>query len=203
MNLQTPLPALRLKVLSLFAPIVPRDRPGDFVQAIMDLGATTCRPRNLKCNQCPWFQFCEAQKYGKAENLPVRAPKKKKPTRLGVVFWLEKTGGKILLRRRPEKGILGGMMEFPSTDWRDKIWDVDEAIKMAPFNVKWQPLLGTVHHTFTHFNLELTVFIGYLGPRKEGQDVWSRPEFFADYAMPTLMKKIAKPVSLSSDVACF
>jgi A/G-specific adenine glycosylase len=198
MNLQTPLPALRLEVNSLFAPIVPINRPGDFVQAIMDLGATICLPRNLKCGQCPWLQFCAGQKYDKAEKLPVRAPKKKKPTRRGVVFWLENTAGKILLRRRPEKGLLGGMMEFPSTDWREKAWDVEEATKMAPFNVKWHPLLGTVHHTFTHFNLELTVFLGHTGLKQEWLDVWSRPEYFANYALPTLMKKIAKHVSLAS-----
>jgi A/G-specific adenine glycosylase len=198
MNLQTPLPALQLEVISLFAPIVPRDRPGDFVQAIMDLGATTCMPRNLKCNQCPWFKFCAAKKYGNAENLPVRAPKKKKPTRRGVVFWLENEGGKILLRRRPEKGLLGGMMEFPSTDWRDRTWAVAEAIKMAPFKAKWKPLSGTVHHTFTHFHLELSVFLGHAGLREEGLDVWCRPECFADYALPTLMKKVAKHVTLIS-----
>ena len=77
MNVQTPLPALQHEVLSLFAPIVPRGSPGDFVQAIMDLGATICMPRKLKCNQCPLLEFCAAQKCGLAENLPVRPPKKK------------------------------------------------------------------------------------------------------------------------------
>ena len=197
MNLQTPLPALQHEIIGLFAPLVPGDSPGDFVQAMMDLGATICMPRKLMCDQCPLCQFCAAQKAGVAESLPVRAPKKMKPIRRGVVFWLENTGGKILLRRRPEKGLLGGMMEFPSTDWRDKGWDMDEAIKKAPINVKWQPLLGTVRHTFTHFHLELTVFTGHAGMRQEGFDVWSRPEFFVDHALPTLMKKIAKHVSLA------
>lgn len=198
MNLQTPLPSLQSEVLVSFAPLVPKDSPGDFVQAIMDLGATICMPRKLKCNICPWCQFCAARKWGVAENLPVRAPKKKKPTRRGVVFWLENPGGKILLRRRPENGLLGGMIEFPSTDWRDKVWDMDEAIKKAPFNVKWQPLLGTVHHTFTHFHLELTILSGYDDLKQEGLDIWSRPECFANYALPTLMKKIVKHVNGAS-----
>ena len=202
MNVQTPLPALQHEILSLFAPIVPKGSPGDFVQAIMDLGATICMPRKLKCNQCPLIHFCEAQKCGVAENLPVRAPKKKKPTRRGVIFWTENTSGKILLRRRPEKGLLGGMMAFPSTDWREEIWDVDEAIKSAPFNLKWQPLSGTIRHNFTHFHLELTVLSGHAFSKQEGLDVWIRPENFTDYALPTLMKKIAKHVvSLSLETA--
>jgi len=194
MNVQTPLPALHSQISDLFAPIVPKDSPGDFVQAIMDLGAMICTPRKLKCNQCPLIKYCAAQKCGVAEDLPVRPTKKKKPTRRGVIFWLENTNGKILLRRRPENGLLGGMMAFPSTDWREKNWDLDEAIKMAPFNLRWQPLSGTVCHTFSHFHLELSVLFGQSCLRQEGKDVWSRPEYFENYALPTLMKKIAKHV---------
>ena len=197
MNVRTPLPALHREVTGSFAPLVPEERPGDFVQAMMDLGATICMPRKAMCYHCPWCKFCAAQKAGVAESLPVRAPKKKKPTRHGVVFWLENTGGKILLRRRPEKGLLGGMMEFPSTDWRDKGWDVDEAIKEAPIKAKWQSLSGTVRHTFTHFHLELTILSSHVGVRQKGLDVWSHPDFFSDHALPTLMKKIAKHVSLT------
>jgi A/G-specific adenine glycosylase len=197
MNLRTPLPALHHEVSSLFALHVSKDRPGDFVQAIMDLGATICMPRKLMCDQCPWGQFCVARKVGMAESLPVRAPKKKKPIRHGVVFWLENPGGKILLRRRPEKGLLGGMMEFPSTDWRNKVWDVDEAIKEAPVKAKWQLLSGMVFHTFTHFHLELTILSSHVGVRQKGLGVWSHPDFFSDHALPTLMKKIAKHVSLT------
>ena len=197
MNLRTPLPALQLEVAGSFGLLVPEDRPGDFVQAMMDLGATICMPRKLMCEQCPWRQFCVARKVGIAETLPVRAPKKKKPTRYGVVFWLENQGGKVLLRRRPEKGLLGGMMEFPSTNWRDRVWGLDEALKEAPIKANWQLLSGTVSHTFTHFHLKLTVLSCLAGINQEGLGIWSRPQFFPDYALPTLMKKIAKHVSLA------
>ncbi len=199
MNEHTPLPALQTKISKLFSPIVPKDSPGDFVQAIMDIGATICMPRKLNCNQCPLFQFCKANKRGVAEKLPVRAMKKKRPTRQGVIFWLENTNGKILLRRRPETGLLGGMMAFPSTDWCEKNWDLDEAIKGAPYNAKWQLLAGTVQHTFSHFHLELTVLTGHSHIRKEAPDLWVRPENFANYALPTLMKKIAEHVIKLSD----
>ena len=198
MNLRTPLPALHHEVTSLFALHVSKDRPGDFVQAMMDLGATICMPRKLMCDQCPWCQFCAAEKLGVAESLPVRAPKKKKPTRCGVVFWLENPGGEIFLRRRPDKGLLGGMMEFPSTDWRNKVWDVDDAIKEAPIKAKWQSLPGTVRHTFTHFHLELTVLSWRTGINKKDFGIWTLPEFFSDHALPTLMKKVAKHVRLTS-----
>ena len=107
---------------------------------------------------------------------------------------MENTSGEILLRRRPENGLLGGMIEFPSTDWCDKILNMDEAIKAAPLKVKWQRLPGTVHHAFTHFHLELTILSGLGDFKQEGMDIWSRPECFADYALPTLMKKIVKHV---------
>jgi len=198
MNVRTPLPALHREVSDLFAPLVPEDRPGDFVQAMMDLGATICTARKAMCDQCPWHRYCAAHKAGVAEDLPLRAAKKKKPTRHGVIFWLENKGGKILLRRRPEKGLLGGMMEFPSTDWCDKDWDVDEAIKEAPVKAKWRSIPGTVRHTFTHFHLELTVLSGRTGRTEEDSDIWSLPELFPDHALPTLMKKIAKHARLAT-----
>ena len=89
------------------------------------------------------------------------------------------------------------MMEFPSTDWRDKVWDVDEAIKEAPIRAEWQLLSGTVRHTFTHFNLELTILSCRAGMKQEGLGIWIRPESFPDHALPTLMKKIARHIRLA------
>ena len=100
---------------------MPKKRAGDFAQALMDLGATICTPRSPNCLICPWTDHCEGRALGIAESLPRKAPKAKVPTRLGIAFWVERDDGHILLRQRPQKGLLGGMMEIPSTPWEAKL----------------------------------------------------------------------------------
>ena len=198
LKLETPLPGLKKEISEKFKPLVPEKRPGDFVQAMMDLGAGICTPRNPKCKSCPWGGSCKAHKKNVAADLPRKAEKKKKPTRYGTVFWLENSDGEVLLRRRPEKGLLGGMMEFPSTDWREQSWKKDEALREAPQNSDWQTLPGGVRHTFTHFHLELTVMSGGGGRKAQSNGVWSTPERLSEHALPTVMKKIAHHVAESA-----
>jgi len=195
MKLETPLPQLRGEISEVFRPLVPGDRPGDFVQAIMDLGSNVCTPRKPLCDQCPWCEACAAYEAGVAGDLPKKAPKKAKPTRHGVVFWTQNADGHVLLRRRTEEGLLGGMMEFPSTAWREKPWRQDEAIKEAPLKANWKALQGAVRHTFTHFHLELTVLSGRATPKQKQSTIWSAPERLTDYALPSVMKKVASHVS--------
>jgi A/G-specific adenine glycosylase len=95
------------------------------------------------------------------------------------------------LRRRPERGLLGGLMEFPSTAWRAEAWGTGEAIATAPFKGAWRLLSGSVRHGFTHFDLELTVLTARLRRGPAGAGIWARPDEFPRYALPTLMKKVA------------
>ncbi|MCU0946272.1 MAG: A/G-specific adenine glycosylase [Acetobacteraceae bacterium] len=133
-----------------------RARPGDFAQGLFDLGATICTPRRPACALCPLRQGCAAQREGIAEGLPAKAPRRAQPQRHGAVFWLEDEAGRVLLRRRPPEGLLGGMLGLPGTPWRDAPWDEAEALAHAPAEAAWRPL-GLVRHVFTHFALDLSV----------------------------------------------
>ena len=182
------LPAAKPRLRALAAALVPDDRAGDFAQALMDLGATICTPRRPLCVLCPWRSCCAAAASGRAEDLPARAAKPERPLRHGVAFWLTRADGAVLLRRRPENGLLGGMIEIPSTPWRAAVWSFAEAVEAAPAAVVWSPLPGTVRHGFTHFRLELAVVAG-IGV---ADGIWTPIERLADHALPTLMKKVAR-----------
>lgn len=192
--LDAPLPGVRKAIDVQARALVPKARPGDFAQALMDLGATVCTPRKPRCGDCPWAGACAAAAKGTAESFPVRAAKKKKPTRRGVVFWLQGDDGRILLERRPEKGLLGGMMGMPTTEWREQAWQDAEALPVAPARADWTALAGIVRHTFTHFHLELVVWTGQ-GPADRNDTRWVAPEDFGTIALPTLMKKVVRHVT--------
>ena len=132
-------------------------RPGDFAQALFDLGATVCTPAAPACGVCPWVAACAGRGAGIAADLPRRSPKPDRPLRHGVHFWLEDSGGNVLLRRRPEAGLLGGMTELPGTAWRAVPWATPEALALAPMPAAWRPA-GQVRHGFTHFALTIELF---------------------------------------------
>jgi A/G-specific adenine glycosylase len=183
-----PLPGAKPRLAALAAVLVPARRAGDFAQALMDLGATICLPRRPRCGLCPWRASCAAAASGLVDDLPARAEKPERPWRHGIAFWLTRADGAVLLRRRPEKGLLGGMMEIPSTPWRAEPWTLAEAFCLAPAPVSWSVLPGRVHHGFTHFLLDLSVAAGY----GTSDGVWSPVERLGDHALPTLMKKVAR-----------
>jgi A/G-specific adenine glycosylase len=185
---QEALPAAKTRLRALATALVPDRRAGDFAQALMDLGATICTPRRPRCILCPWRSCCAAAASGQAEELPLRGEKPERPLRRGVAFWLTRGDGAVLLRRRPEKGLLGGMTEIPSTPWRAAPWSLAEALQVAPASAAWSPLPGTVRHGFTHFLLELAVVAG-IGT---ADGIWSPVERLGDHALPTLMKKVAR-----------
>ena len=195
-----PLPGGKRRISELAASLTPaskpRGRPGDFAQAMMDLGATLCRPRGLDCGGCPLRSGCRARAGGAPERFPVKPARKARPVRHGMVFWAVRNDGNVLLRQRPEKGLLGGMMEIPSTDWRGRAWTADEAVSAAPVRADWRALDGVVSHTFTHFHLELVVLAARVGKRAgKGTNrggVWCPPKRFSDHALPTVMKKVAR-----------
>ncbi|GAO00505.1 DNA glycosylase A/G-specific MutY [Komagataeibacter xylinus NBRC 13693] len=170
-------------------------RPSDFAQALFDLGAGVCTPRTPACVLCPWREACAGNRQGIAATLPCRAPKVARPVRHGVHFCMVDAAGGILLVRRPEKGLLGGMMGLPGPHWRDAAWPQAEALDHAPtaprLRAKWQQV-GQVKHVFTHFTLIVDVYaarisafpnslVGQGGLIHYGNDV--------DVALPTLMRK--------------
>jgi len=170
---------------------------GDVTQALMELGATLCTPTKPDCPVCPWQKTCLAFQQGIADQLPQRAPKQAKPERHGTVFFLtgEETG-KLLLQKRPESGLLGGMMEFPSTPWHDAPYHKEQDI-MAHFPLPnatpaaFKKIPGLVTHHFTHFTLHLTVWQSSI-PEKISSDrlFWAAQDELDKYALPSVMKKL-------------
>ena len=191
---EEPLPRCKSILRALSADISPKTnhgRPGDFAQAVMDLGATICTPRNPKCSICPWQPGCAAFEASIQKELPYKQKKAKKPIRRGVVFWVIHNDGSILLRKRPDKGLLAGMVEVPSTDWLDKEWTSANAKKAAPLKAGWTKLPGIVRHTFTHFHLELWILKARVGNKENPNNgIWVMPDRLGEYALPTVMKKI-------------
>ena len=155
-------PLIREKVLAL----LPHGRPGDFAQALMDLGATICTPRNPACGLCPWREPCRARIAGTQESFPRKAKKKAGVTRYGAAFVLTRQDGAILLRTRPAKGLLGGMAEVPTSEWRAD-YELDGAAQDAPLPLRWTQVAEPVRHVFTHFPLELTVFTSSVSERTQ------------------------------------
>lgn len=201
-----PLPISKPTLKELAGALTPKQRPGDYAQAVMDLGATVCTPKSPSCVLCPWQKPCRARAQGIAADLPRKVPKQKKPTRRGTCFWLTRPDGAILLRRRADKGLLGGMMEIPSTPWldvtmRENPQELPHVYTHAPITVthsKWRVLDGQVRHTFTHFHLELSVAAASVTVRQAekaeaGQDLlWAQLDSLGDYALPSVMQKVVK-----------
>ena len=167
-----------------------RARPSDFAQALFDLGATICTPTNPACALCPLTQQCRARAKGLAADLPVKAAKKKRPHRHGVHFWLTDARGQVLLRRRPPRGLLGGMTELPGTPWRADPWTVAEALDAAPVHAAWRPV-GQAVHGFTHFELSIDVYAAEVDTIQA--DGFLRPVTdLAEEALPTVMRKCVR-----------
>jgi len=189
---EEPLPDAKARLNALTVALVPRSRAGDFAQAIMDLGATICTPRRPRCVLCPWRGACAAATGGAPERLPLSAQKPERPLRYGVAFWLTRADGAVLLRRRPEKGLLGGMIEVPSTAWRTAPWTFAEAVAAAPNAAHWSQLPGIVRHGFTHFRLELAVIAAQQEGDGDARGLWSPLAILGEHALPTLMKKVVR-----------
>ena len=187
--IETALPEAKPLIRGKAQALVPELRAGDFAQALMDLGATICTPRTANCQICPWTEYCEGRKLGIAESLPRKQAKAKIPTRLGIAFWVERNDGHILLRRRPQKGLLGGMMEIPSTAWEAKL----PRKVTAPMEAKWTKLKIPVEHTFTHFHLRLDVWktsAANSSLPEDGDYRWVHKNDLAEEALPSLMRKV-------------
>jgi A/G-specific adenine glycosylase len=153
---ETPLPAAKPELTRLAATLAEGARPGDWAQAMMDLGATICRPGEPLCPSCPLSADCVAHVSGDPAGYPRRAAKKPRPHRHGVAYRLTHDG-KVGLVRRPPRGLLGGMLGLPTTPWRAAPWTPAESLAAAPAPADWRPA-GSVEHVFTHFSLTLTIW---------------------------------------------
>ncbi len=190
--IETPLPTSKPEIKQRAAALVPQQRAGDFAQALMDLGATICTPKSPSCAICPWSKPCLGRAKSIAATLPRKLAKPGIPTRLGHAFIVCKNHNELLLRRRPEKGLLGGMMEVPGSDWQ--VEDLANPLSQAPLQVGWRKLPGVVEHTFTHFHLQVTVWTASLADTGiAGLDesfAWVSLHEVDGQALPTVMRKI-------------
>lgn len=182
-DVATPLPAAKPELTALAARLTPDTRAGDYAQAVMDLGATICTPKSPKCDRCPWVSPCLAKAAGRAAEMPYRSPKPVKPTRLGIIYVARNRDGAWLLERRPDKGLLGGMLGWPGAEWGDV------AIESPPFSANWQQIDGEVRHTFTHFHLRLSVRVTTIKNVNPVKGIFIAHAEFDPSNLPTVMRK--------------
>ena len=172
----------RLEMERLVLGLIPEDRPGDFIQAMMDLGAMICRPARPRCGDCPLRSDCTAFASGEPEAFPARKLRAARPRKYGIAYWIE-SDGQVWLVRRPPKGMLGGMAALPGSEWTDA---------KLPRIVS----LGSVRHVFSHFALDL-----HLIPRAEpeGEGWWQPLDRLDEAGLPTLYKKAASLMTAGRD----
>jgi A/G-specific adenine glycosylase len=194
-----PLPAAKPEIRRRARALVPARRAGDFAQAMMDLGATICTPKKPACALCPWNDCCAAHARGAADTFPRRTAKREGALRRGAAFLACRADGFVLVRTRPPSGLLGGMTEVPTTEWTR---DFDEALALAGAprlgagsskkRIAWRRIAGRVRHVFTHFPLELSVYVAELAARTPAPPNmrWVALAELGGEALPSLMRKV-------------
>lgn len=168
-----PLPKAKPRLRALAATLVPEDRPGDFTQAMMELGQTVCTPRNPECGRCPLTRHCAGFALGEPTRFPAKAPRAARPRREGKAYWLERHG-EVLLVRRPKRGLLGGMLALPEQE---------------PAPAAWTDA-GAVDHVFTHFALTMRLLCAEAEAEVDG--TWWPVERIGEAGLPTLFAKLAE-----------
>jgi A/G-specific adenine glycosylase len=184
-GVEAPLPAAKPALRALAQRFTGPERPGDFAQALMDLGATVCTPKSPRCPCCPLNAACRAFAQGDPAALPRKAAKAAKVLRHGVAFMAVR-GGEVFLMRRPERGLLGGMPALPTTPWRAEPWPTDSWADHAPLAAAWRNA-GAVEHVFTHFPLTLTIAVAQVKAAPAQPGWWAPLE--ADHAFPAVFEK--------------
>ncbi len=187
----TPMPAARPQLRAAAASLADATRPADLAQALMELGALVCTPRRPRCVACPWGSWCLGAAEGDPEHYPVVAPRKKRTALFAHAFLLERADGAILFRRRPETGVLAGMIELPSTPWlADREAAFAAITPSLPVVAHLQALPGAVRHLFTHLDLSVTVLRGQASEAPSG--MWVARDGLAALALPTLTRKLLR-----------
>ena len=188
-TISEPMPRAKPLVRDKTDVLTPQKRAGDFAQAMMDLGATLCSPRRPACALCPFSADCQAYAEGRPEEFPVKLPKTERPARAGAAFFLRGKDGSVLVRTRPDKGLLGGMTEIPGTEW-SKDFKLADALQSAPVAANWKKLPGHVEHVFTHFALRLTVFVANTQAKAPKGARFVKDALLDDEALPSVMRKV-------------
>jgi len=195
--IETELPAAKPEIRRRAETLVPARRPGDFAQALMDLGATLCTPKRPACAICPCTNACAARSRGDAETFPRKPPKVAGKLRHGASFVVTRADGQVLVRTRPSRGLLGGMTELPSTAWTPS-FDERLVLAQAPLRAKWRRLPGVVEHSFTHFPLQQVVYVARVRARSRAPAGmrWVSIAELAGEALPNIMRKVAAHAGL-------
>jgi len=190
--IEEPLPVAKKTLRARGQSLMPEKRAGDFVQALMDLGATICTPKRPACGNCPWTEECEGRRKGIAETLPRKGAERVRPLKRGAAFVVRDAKDRVLVVKRPEKGLLGGMLEPPLGPWTEAFPSRAEALLQAPFRAEWTKRAGVVRHGFTHFELEIEVYVANAGKtlRHDNEAIWIPIGKLKDAALPTVMRKI-------------
>jgi A/G-specific adenine glycosylase len=188
--IETPLPAAKADIRRRQQALTPSTRAGDYAQAVMDLGAAICTPKRPACSLCPLAEDCVAHKRGEEERYPLRAAKTDRPVRYGAAFVAVRADGAILLRRRPDDGLLGGMAEVPGSEWTSRRNDMP-GLAAVPIQAAWRPVAGPVVHVFTHFRLELNVYCAEAPAMEQAPPGcwWAPAATLAGEALPSVMRK--------------
>ncbi len=176
-GLESTIEQSRDTIREIVASMTPADRPGDFAQSMMDLGATICRPKSPVCGACPIAEDCVAAASGDPERFPAHKQRAARPVRYGIAHWIERNGA-IWLVRRPRKGMLGGMAALPGSEWTEA-------------QPKPRSVLGHITHDFTHFRLELAV-VAHEFPNGDGW--WQKTDDLVDAGLPTLYRRAVDSV---------
>jgi A/G-specific adenine glycosylase len=187
---EEPLPKSRSKLAALAAPLVPEQRAGDFAQALMDLGSGVCTPKRPLCGQCPLAAHCLARMRDIAEQLPRKAAERARPLKRGAAFVALDGRDAVYLVRRPEEGLLGGMLQPPLGAWVEDFPGPQRALEEAPFHGHWVKQSGVVRHGFTHFQLEMEVYVARFAHRPNGEGRWLEGNELSRAALPTVMRKV-------------
>jgi A/G-specific adenine glycosylase len=189
----TPLPQAKKAIRDIQARLAPTRRAGDYAQGMMDLGAAICTPKRPACVLCPIAGACIARARGEEERYPVRPAKAERPTRYGAAFVAVRSDGAVLLRKRHDDGLLGGMTEVPGSEWSSRSSAMEPSAE-APIQAGWRRVPEKVVHVFTHFRLELIVYCAKVG-RMEKPPAgcwWAAPEDLPGEALPSLMRKVVE-----------
>ena len=189
---QTPIAANRSQIDAAARALTPSVRPGDYAQALMDIGAMICRPKNPDCRRCPLESLCLASHSGTPEAFPLKARRKARPSKVGAAFYVERADGAFLARRRPPRGLLGATMELPGGPWEDG--DIERVgAEAAPFEADWRRLPGFVEHVFTHFSLRLALYAAAApSERAPPGCLWIDPGDIDQAGFSALMRKASE-----------
>jgi A/G-specific adenine glycosylase len=189
--LETPIARARAEIATAARALAPSRRAGDFAQALMDIGAALCRPRNPACGLCPLAEDCAAFQAGVPELYPRRAETKARPQRQGAVFFARRSDGAFLARRRAPRGLLASTIELPGTPWTSRNPD-DALAGSAPVDARWRRLPGDVEQVFTHFALKLIVYATEFEGRAPADCFWVKPDAIGAAGFSSMMRKAVK-----------